>query len=107
MASITIINTKKLDCRVGYDVTVEMVADGGRNQNKTFFVPGAAEPTQSSLQNKLDKFIADYNIPEGAMETYTEKEINKILKKKKYFTGNDRFPDDLPDKTLSIEVSNG
>ena len=38
---------------------------------------------------------------------YSETEINNILKEKKYFSGNEKFPNDLVTKLDAKEVTNG
>ena len=38
---------------------------------------------------------------------YSEYEINTILKDKKYFSGNEKFPNDLVTKLDAKEVTNG
>ena len=96
MASIVV--NKIVSKRKGYDVYSTMVSDDGRVRYKKFFWESESEPTLVELQDKLDAFLASHNVVPDIEKIYTEREINKILKKKKYFTGSDRFPDDLPDK---------
>jgi len=38
---------------------------------------------------------------------YSESEINTILKDKKYFSGNEKFPNDLVTKPTAKEITNG
>jgi len=104
MASIVINSTTKAIHRKGYNVSVFMVADDGRERSKTFYKNSDTEPTQESLQPKLDRFLEDHNTPGlGPEKVYTESDINKILKEKKHFKDGDKFPDDLKDKeTLEV-----
>ena len=101
MAIITIKNFQQLGYREGFDVSVLMIADDGRERHKTFFVPGKTKPTKISLKNKLDKFSNDFNIPVIEEKIYSESEINEILVQKKYLIKGEKFPDDLPVKEVS------
>jgi len=102
MATIKITKTKQLKYREGFDLSVEMIADDGRKGYKTFFVPGKIEPTQKTLQTKLDGFLTKFNTPLVEEKVYFENEINEILVQKKYFEPGQKFPGDLPEKTLSV-----
>ena len=102
MSSITITKIEQLTYREGFDVSVVMESDDGRDGYKTFFVPGKVKPTQKTLQPKLDKFINNFNIVPVEPKTYQQEEVDEILVQKKYLVKGQKFPDDLPIKPLEV-----
>jgi len=60
---------------------------------------------EKEYQRRADKMKDKFLEPEPEIEiSYSNTEINEILKKKKYFIGNEKFPDDLPDKPIVLEI---
>ena len=98
MAKIKILSVKPEINRGGWDVTIEL-SNVSKTQNKTFYWPGKDKPNDKILKDKFDYFSDKFDTVESEPEKiYSESEINIILKKKKYFVSDEKFPGDLPDK---------
>ena len=63
------------------------------------------EKIESIITNKLLSLSSVVSVEPEKM--YSDSEINMILKDKKYFLGNEKFPDDLVTKPTTKEITNG
>ena len=60
---------------------------------------------ESIITNKLLSLSSVVSVePE---KIYSESEINTILRNKKYFSGDEKFPNDLVTKPTTKEITNG
>ena len=93
---------RKQKVRNGFNVTATLT-DSDTSRTKLFFVPGKVEPTDKSLQPKLEAMVARFaekNL-EAPETTMTKTEVEELLKSKNYLTV-DQTLDDLPMKPKAV-----
>ncbi len=99
---VKLIKTEKLTFRPGWDVTIELINET-KKENITFYWPRKEQPDEKILADKFKYLETQFNEAESApVKTYSQTDIDNILKEKKYLTGDQHFPSDLPIKITAI-----
>jgi len=99
MATIKILSIRPETNRGGWDVTIEL-SNVSKTQNKTFYWPDKDKPDNKILSDKFDYFSDKFDTEIEPEKIFSGSEINEILREKKYFVADEKFPDDLIEKTI-------
>ena len=101
MANIKILSVQPEYYRGGWNVLIEISNLEKGISNLLFYWKEKDKPNDKLLENKLRYFSDQYDEPIKPVEKdYLQSDIDKILRDKKYFNPNDKFPEDLPEKSL-------